>query len=208
MIHYPSQIYKFGPLIYSWTMRFESKLRVLKRASRHGNYKNICWTVAKRHQHLLCYYLNCREPFLCKEIEIGPVERMTTLASENDFYNFISEKILASLEDTVEHLKFIKFGILHLRKGACVYLSSGSLYPMFGRVEDLILCHSSYYVKVQDCNTECFHSHFNSYVVTFKSSFIFIPVHSLPAYPVLHFHRSCSTTNHACFVTLKQFIEV
>ena len=38
MVHYPSQIQKFGPLIYSWTMRYESKLRVLKRASRHGNF--------------------------------------------------------------------------------------------------------------------------------------------------------------------------
>ena len=30
MIHYPSQIRMFGPLIYSWTMRQESKLSLLK----------------------------------------------------------------------------------------------------------------------------------------------------------------------------------
>ena len=42
MVHYPSQIRKFGPLVHSWTMRYESKLRILKRASRHGNFKNIC----------------------------------------------------------------------------------------------------------------------------------------------------------------------
>lgn len=208
MIHYASQIHKFGPLIYSWTMRYESKLRVLKRASRHGNFKNICWTVAKRHQHMLCYYLNSRQPFLQKDIEIGSIEKTTTLASEANFYNYISETILASPEDVVEHPKFIKYDVLHLRKGACVFLSTGTLYPIFGRVEDLILCHSSYCVKVQECETQCFHSHFNSFVVTFKSSFIFIPVHCLPAYPVLHVHKPYSKTTNLCFLTLKQFIEI
>ena len=204
MIHYASQIRKFGPLINSWTMRYESKLHVLKRASRHGNFKKICWTVAKRHQHMLCYYLNSRP----KDIEIGPIEKMTTLASETDFYKYISETLLVSLEDVVEHPKYIKYNILHIRKGVCVYLSIGTLYPIFGRVEVLISCQSCYFLKLQECETECFHSHFNSFVVTFKPSFTFIPLHSLPAYPVLHIHKPCSTTNHLCFLTLKQFIEI
>ena len=119
MIHYASQIRKFGPLINSWTMRYESKLRVLKRASRHGNFKNICWTVAKRHQHMLCYYLNSRQPFLQKDIEIGPIEKMTTLASEIDFYKYISETLLVSLEDVVEHPKYIRESVDSLcRDGA------------------------------------------------------------------------------------------
>lgn len=47
MVHYPRQILSYGPLIYSWTMRHEAKLSVIKRASSHGNFKNICYTIAK-----------------------------------------------------------------------------------------------------------------------------------------------------------------
>ena len=32
MVHYPSQVYRFGPLVNTWTMRYEAKLSVLKRA--------------------------------------------------------------------------------------------------------------------------------------------------------------------------------
>ena len=50
MVHYPSQVYRFGPLVNTWTMRYEAKL---SGASRHRNFKNICYTVTKRHQHML-----------------------------------------------------------------------------------------------------------------------------------------------------------
>ena len=58
MIHFPQQILKYGPLIHTWTMRHEAKLRIIKRAARVSNFKNVCQTVAKRHQHLLCFYIN------------------------------------------------------------------------------------------------------------------------------------------------------
>ena len=42
MVHNPSQILNYGPLICSWTMRHEAKLSVIKKAAKHGNFKNIC----------------------------------------------------------------------------------------------------------------------------------------------------------------------
>ena len=53
MIHYPSQILRYGPLVYSWTMRHEAKLQTIKRAAKYGNSKNISYTIAKRTQHAL-----------------------------------------------------------------------------------------------------------------------------------------------------------
>ena len=206
MVHYPSQIRKFGPLIYSWTMRYESKLRILKRASRHGNFKKICKTVAKKHQHLLCYYLNNDKLFLQKEVEEGPAESMVTLASDTEFYDFIREKILVNMDEVVKHPKFINYEVLHLRRGGCIFMGIGSLYPMFAKVIDLISWQSSYYLKIQNCNTVCFDSHYNSFIVSFSSSYCYVPVHSLPMYPVIHIRKLC--TSDSCFLTLKQFVQV
>ena len=36
LVHYPSQIERLGPLIQSWTMRYEAKLSYMKRSSRRG----------------------------------------------------------------------------------------------------------------------------------------------------------------------------
>lgn len=54
--HYPALILKFGPLIRLWTMRFESKHSYFKRCARHlKNFKNICLTLAERHQMFQAY---------------------------------------------------------------------------------------------------------------------------------------------------------
>lgn len=56
LIHYPTLIAQFGPLIRTWTLRFESKHSYFKRCARQsGNFKNICATLALRHQLLQTY---------------------------------------------------------------------------------------------------------------------------------------------------------
>ena len=50
MVHYPSQILMYGPLVRSWCMGHESKLSFIKQASRRSNFKNVSKTTAHRHQ--------------------------------------------------------------------------------------------------------------------------------------------------------------
>ena len=71
MVHFPQQIIKYGPLVHSWTMRHEAKLRVIKRAAKVSNFKNVFQTVTKRHQHLLCYYIHLNL-LLGKPTDVGP----------------------------------------------------------------------------------------------------------------------------------------
>lgn len=55
MMHYSSQIQKFGPLVHSCSMRLEAKLSFFKRISKKSKYKNICKTLAKKCQVLQCF---------------------------------------------------------------------------------------------------------------------------------------------------------
>ena len=63
------------------------------------------------------------------------------------------------------------------------------------------------YVKVQECETVCFDSHYNSFRVLFRPSFRLLLVSSLPSYPVLHIHHLFSVSNDR-YITVKQFIEI
>ena len=57
LVHYPELILQFGPLIRLWTLRFESKHTYFKQCARKlHNFKNLCSTLATRHQLLQAYY--------------------------------------------------------------------------------------------------------------------------------------------------------
>lgn len=58
LIHYPQLILKFGPLKQLWCMRFEGKHQYFKRLAHNTcNFKNLSYTLAKRHQLRQCWEL-------------------------------------------------------------------------------------------------------------------------------------------------------
>ena len=66
-----SSIFRIGPLVISWCMRMEAKNSYFKKVARISNYKNVPYSVAKRHQRLLCAYLQ-GQFFSYDELQCGP----------------------------------------------------------------------------------------------------------------------------------------
>ena len=61
-----------GPLVRHWTMRFEAKHQYFKQLARTmGNYVNVCYSLAMRHQCFQCYTFSSEE-FFSNTTEIGP----------------------------------------------------------------------------------------------------------------------------------------
>ena len=49
-------IFRFGPLVCHWTMRFEAKHSYFKRLSESmGNFINLPYSLSVRHQEYQCY---------------------------------------------------------------------------------------------------------------------------------------------------------
>ena len=56
VVTFATFFFRVGPLIRHWTMRYEAKHQYFKHlASTMGNYINICYSLAMRHQCLQCY---------------------------------------------------------------------------------------------------------------------------------------------------------
>ena len=184
MVHYPSQILRYGPLVYSWTMRHEAKLQTIKRAAKHGNFKNISYTIAKRTQHALCYFLKCGKPFLARPTEISAV---SSVFASPELLHFINESCLTV--GTIKRVTWLKHGIHHLKKFAMVYLGSGDLYPQFGKVQDIFVGYDDlavshpFIVYIEKYDTMYYDSHFNSYVVKPLNIFCYFTLSNLPFYP-------------------------
>ena len=67
MIH-KYNYFRLGPMTTSWCMRFEAKHRYFKTlAAGLGNFKNLPFTLAQRHQNKQCYAMYD----MCKPTECG-----------------------------------------------------------------------------------------------------------------------------------------
>lgn len=64
-------VLRTGPLINTWCMRMEGKNAIVKQYGRTSNFKNVPYSIAKRHQRLLCAYLNSGT-FFDTQLECGP----------------------------------------------------------------------------------------------------------------------------------------
>ena len=73
VVGFVSGIHRLGPLGHHWTMRFEARHRYFKcLASQLGNFINVCYTLAMRHQQQQCYYNLDTSAIGSEEPEIGP----------------------------------------------------------------------------------------------------------------------------------------
>ena len=66
--------FRRGPLVRNWAMRFEAKHNYFKKlVDKINNFKNITYSLAKRHQALQSYLLQASAGnFLRMSLEVGP----------------------------------------------------------------------------------------------------------------------------------------
>lgn len=118
--HYPTLIVQFGPLIRLWTLRFESKHSYFKRCARScNNFKNICSTLANRHQ-LLQTYINAGNIF-SPDINIIKGTKFHACMYHDKiqkslFNSFTSTNTLVSYNVSVRGITYKKGHVLPLRE--------------------------------------------------------------------------------------------
>ena len=82
---------RFGPLVRHWTMRYEARHSYFKKLAQNiGNYINVSWTLANRHQLLQCYYQTSQDSLINDAVDIGPGKiSIHTLCST--YKNFVAK---------------------------------------------------------------------------------------------------------------------
>ena len=174
MVHYPAQIISLGPMVCSWTMRYESKLQFFKRASCLGNFKNIALTVAERHQRWMCYQLTSGN-LLSPEFECGPAK--TPTISLRSLPNSLAHSIKIALpiinDDTrVFNPKWVKTnGNYYSTNNSFIVTGSDGLNSTFSEIIDVFLvCNNILLLYVQNHNCDYYDVHCHSYIITTSST--------------------------------------
>ena len=207
MVHYPSQIEKFGPLLHSWTMRQESKLSFIKRVSHSGNYKNVSKTVTRRHQFWLCHQIQLNHNILTPQLEVSPKQLSSPLSCEDRYLQLELKRLFPSLTDdsVVNHPDWADIQSSHFCYGLYVLLTYDIMHPVFGKIIDLVTVNNILIICVLEYFGEVYCSHINAYVIKSKGVISAIDVYSLTDHRPFYARHTFSSSDLSLYVTLPYF---
>ncbi len=192
MIHFARQILKFGPLIQTWTMRHEAKLRIIKRAARVSNFKNVCQTVAKRHQHLLCFYIHSSR-LLSTPIKEGVCKQVFMHSFSDSVQDLFQEHYQLTEQSIIFTLSYIIYNNINYKPSACVMLLYDELEPTFAKIHSIIKTQSGEIVLVlNEVVTNYYDSHYRSFCVSQKDPItpLLHNIKNLSYYNIFHLRRN------------------
>ena len=200
MVHFPRQILNFGPLVHAWTMRHEAKLRVIKRAAKVSNFKNVCKTVAKRHQHLLCFYIHSN--LLVRNIVNTATCKPFSMHNEPEMLQLHLNEIFGA--SNVMVVSFVTSNGFMYKQNAIILHKYDALCPTFCKIYLLLKNESEkIFLVLHEYETLFFDSHFNCYCIKPTSSSYYIyNLEIIPFITVYHVRRSFAKDNRL-YVGLK-----
>jgi len=146
LVHYPELIVRFGPLIRLWTLRFESKHSYFKQCARKlHNFKNLCSTLAERHQ-LLQAYLHAGSLFP-PILQMGQPSKFDDQLYQIGIQRAVSLKGLCP-EHTIETPSVTFKGTLY-KRGMTVVVDQNDTGYLFGKILLILINESNVHFVVQ-----------------------------------------------------------
>ena len=154
-----------GPLINIWAMRFEAKHGYFKSFGKVASFKNICLSLARRHQRKACS-VNLDQTLL-NDVTEGPSKDL-----DNDevpvFAKTLEDKLGISHNDvhSVARSKWIQhYGTKYVPKECLVLIefASGEL-PVFAEIQEIYrVNYNDTFFVTSPLETVCFNENLKSY---------------------------------------------
>ena len=157
LIHYARCIRQVGPLIRFWCMRFEAKHNFFRRLSHVVcNFRNICKTMAMRHQLMQCYNFYIEKHIDSRSQEVGP-GNVTILADLDDGYSICNLLGNAKLYEDIFVAKWVTvYGIKYQAEMFLVVSVNAEGEPAFSCVRHIIVIAGKSYFVVQEWQMDHF----------------------------------------------------
>ena len=167
LVHYPRCIRKVGPLVKFWVMRFEAKHNFFRRLSHVVcNFKNICKTMAYRHQYAQCYRFYMNKNINDDAIEVGKGSvNLLADVPECDVIRLACGSI--GLYENIFMAKWIRVHGTLYRPGMFVvaHVDTNDALPDFGKILSIVVIPGKTLLTIEEWNTKYFHKHLNAYAI-------------------------------------------
>lgn len=208
MLHYPGVIQKLGPLRQFWAMRFEARHSFFKQVSHVTcNFRNICKTMAYRHQMMQCYNFLCGT-VLCHSTDIGP-GHSTFLANIEGFQEIQSGLEGIPLFSELYMPAWVTFKGTEYRAGMTVFLSYDPYGdPQFGLIKSVLLLEQTSHTPtmkliIKKWETQWFDRHLFAYSVIPTQVLVAVDVSELLDHHPLHAAKSYRKDDESLYISLR-----
>lgn len=166
MLHYGRLMNLFGPLKHLWCMRFESKHQFFKQlAPVVRNFKNISYTLAKRHQMRKCAQLSTPIPSEPEQQSVGSAFSFASLPPA--LQNHLQVKTGAGPADPAYRVPELKYrGVVYRNGLAYITDIRGALEePVFLVLKFILKLRNTWLMCGKVLYTKYFDTHLHGYVV-------------------------------------------
>ena len=160
MVHYGSQLRKFGPLVNTWTMRHEAKLSFVKRSSQRSNFKNVPKSVAKAHQFWLCHMLESCDNVVKVDYEFGKKVETVISCESIELRNAFELACTVTDNTIVTHHKWLRVQNNVYKIGKIVLTTYDNFKPQFGKILDIVASDQTIIFHIDLYYTKHFDEHF------------------------------------------------
>lgn len=170
MCHYPFVVRQSGPLISLWTMRFEGKHNYFAQlANNTKNFKNICHTLAWRHQQYSAVAFKKFSTQIALKADNIFLQKLYQFSNSFDVIELLrnSDQFRDCNVDTeICTTNQIWFKNYNYKLNFVVCFGHESIFPKFGIISEFLLTNeSTCYLLLRQLNVEYFDRHFFSYRV-------------------------------------------
>ena len=201
MVHFPQQIINYGPLVHCWTMRHEAKLRVIKRSARVSNFKNICQTVAKRHQHLLTYYIH--SSMLCTQIKIGRTKPIFMANIQESIRSLLLREYNITMETVLNTASFVTYNGITYKPNVFVLYSYDALEPIFCTISSILIYEKKVILVLMEYYTEFYDSHHHAFHISDSKTSVHLQSIENLLHPQIFHLRHTFTGNNKLYLSYK-----
>jgi hypothetical protein len=168
MLHYPASIRAIGPLMRFSCIRFEGKHNFFKQIAHiTANYRNICKTMAQRHQMTLSDTLLNDELLKVKHIQTrkGSMRPLDVFQPHDEM---IAEMMGVAANSEVFCARAVEFNGIEYRPGMMVALEieeeSGN--PQYAKIQNVfVLDNATVYLLLHVWETLWFEEHYHAYAI-------------------------------------------
>jgi len=170
MVHYATAIQSLGPLCYLWSMRFESKHgQAKKTANVLCNFKNVCKSLAYKHQLKFCYRIFNSDSLSECDLVVGTGSMVTVDPVSGDE----SDVCLATsgVQGHIFSANWITMNGVTYRPGQTLLIGIVNDMPLFLNLVTVLVnsCRTVHFVTYE-CLTLSYVEHVNAFEVMQTSS--------------------------------------
>lgn len=161
MTHYPRSIRNIGPIIHTWSMRYEAKHKYFK--TQLKTFKNITKTLANKHQRHMALQWEC---FKESRLVTGPGKSVAL--SDLSGCVEISNKLTVPTNIAVLSVKWLKYYGTEYRPGLLVCVTVVNEMPVFCKLNSIIVKDDNVVLCGTDVETICFDEHYQAFEIEIK----------------------------------------